>query len=197
MRKMKRKAIQITKKLFNNIGIEISKHYPQRQAIIKAKKHFNNKAIIACEIGTFEGIHAHQMIKTLNIKKLYIIDPYEKYEEYKNDGSFSKVLIAKKKAHKLLEKYSDKIVWVEKYSDDALNDIKEEIDFLYIDGNHYSPFIDNDIKNYFPLVKEGGIISGHDYSEYWKDVMMAVFNLSKQLNKPVSIGHGTDWIFIK
>jgi hypothetical protein len=178
-------------------GYTIIKNRLERRAIIEAKKHFKGKEIVACEIGCFEGEHSLQMLKNLNIKKLYIIDPYEIYEDYKKDGSCSVVNKAKIKAHKLLKKYEDKIVWIEKYSDDAINDVDMPLDLLYIDGNHYHPYIDNDIKNYFPKVKNGGIISGHDYCLAWSDVMEAVFNLSKKMNMPVLTGYSSDWIFFK
>lgn len=39
---------------------------------------------------------------------------------------------------------------------------KIEIDFLFIDANHNKESVLNDFKNYFPLVKEDGIIFLHD-----------------------------------
>ena len=190
------------KKFFNSfcrkvLSIEISKFRPDRQAVIEAKKLFGEREIVACEIGVFEGDHALQILKNLNVKKLYLIDPYEKYEEYSSDMSYKKVIDAKKKAHKLLGRHSDKIVWIEKYSDDAVKDIPEKLDFLYLDGNHFTPYIDNDIKNYFPLVKLGGIFSGHDYVEFYRDVIDAVNKFGNSIGKKVVFGYGTDWIIFK
>ena len=44
-----------------------------------------------------------------------------------------------------------------------VRDIKEELDFVYIDGNHAENYVADDIKNYFPLLKKGGVIGGHDF----------------------------------
>lgn len=176
-------------------GYRITKFFPERLAIIKAKEHFKNKEIIACEIGVFKGYHAYQILKHLYIEKLYLIDPYVKYEDYKNDKSYRNILKAKQKAKKLLEPYKDKIIWIEKFSHDAIKEINEKIDFLYIDGNHFHPYVDNDIKNYYPLVNKGGIISGHDYSNSWQDVVNAV---NKFFNKKrIFFGEGTDWLVFK
>lgn len=207
------RKMRINERFFHKIGIHISRResfpffrlssrnkFSRRLAVIKAKKYFKDKPITACEIGTFRGNHAEEMLKSLNIKKLYIIDPYEKYLEYKNDGSCKFVDEAKIEAHKRLKKYgkNTQIVWIEKFSDDAINDIKEKLDFLYIDGNHYSPFVDNDIKNYYPLVRKGGIISGHDYNNSdWKDVVNAVNRFARKNNKEISHGIGTDWVIFK
>lgn len=48
------------------------------------------------------------------------------------------------------------------------------VDFVYIDGNHLYEYVKNDIKDFLPLIKEGGWIGGHDYTEWHLDVMKAV-----------------------
>ena len=40
--------------------------------------------------------------------------------------------------------------------------IREGFDFVFIDGDHRYEGVSNDIKNYAPLVKKGGILCGHD-----------------------------------
>ena len=174
-------------------GVRIYDDHPERQSIIDAKQLFKDKEIVACEIGVARGQHVEEMFKHLNIKKVYAIDSYIEYPEYVNDVACQEAPAVKIAAHKRLKKYGDKVVWIEKFSDDAINDI-EVLDFLYIDGNHWHPFIDNDINNYLPKVKKGGIISGHDY--YVQDVKDAVFTLSKRLNKPFNHGKWDDWVFI-
>ena len=159
-----------------------------------AKKKFGNTPIVACEIGTFKGDNALDILKNLNISKIYLIDAYTKYDGYEVHSDCDEVESAKSIAHKKLEKYSDKIVWIEDYSANAVEHIKEQLDFVYIDGNHTHPYIDDDIKNYYPLVKDGGVFSGHDFSEYWKDVIFAVCNAFrykeiKTMNR--------DWVIIK
>lgn len=53
---------------------------------------------------------------------------------------------------------------VRKFSADAVKNYKRNsLDFVFIDGNHEHPFIDEDIKLWYPKVKSGGIIAGHDY----------------------------------
>lgn len=188
---------RINEVLGNLFGVCFCRSCPERQAIMEAKKLFKNKKIVACEIGTFEGKHAYQMLKHLNVERIYLVDPYEEYEDYKKDNSCEKVNIAKKKALNLLKPFGKKIVWIKKYSNDAIKDIPEALDFLYIDGNHYSPYINRDLENYYPLVKEGGIISGHDYVEEWRDVIDAVNQFALKINKKVVFGKGTDWIIFK
>jgi predicted O-methyltransferase YrrM len=38
------------------------------------------------------------------------------------------------------------------------------LDFCFIDGDHTLPVVYQDIRNYLPKVKKGGLLLGHDYS---------------------------------
>ena len=38
------------------------------------------------------------------------------------------------------------------------------LDFVYIDGDHSYEFVSTDIKAWWPRVKSGGILAGHDYT---------------------------------
>lgn len=160
----------IVSKINNFLGemfnLGIVKNFP-RHSIRFAIKHFNNIPITVVEIGTYKGLNAENLFKNLNIKKLYIIDPYEEYEDYiKSESKQTQKQLSKVEstAKDRLDKYSDRIIWIKKYSDEALKDIKEEIDFVYIDGNHEYKYVKKDIENYYPIIKENGIIAGHDIS---------------------------------
>jgi len=164
----------------------------------------NKKDLIGAEIGVFEGDHALSLFKNLNIKKLYLIDPYELYDDYfegnKHYGIDQKPLnVAKINASKKLYDYNDRIVWIEKYSNDAMSEINEELDFVYIDGNHHETFVFDDITNYLPKVKRGsGVIGGHDfYNGFTRDhdgVVNAVikYALKHDLDLQVEL---PDWWF--
>jgi len=48
-------------------------------------------------------------------------------------------------------------------SSDAASLITEELDFVYIDGNHAEDFVSQDINNFFPKLSSRGVIGGHDF----------------------------------
>lgn len=173
------------------------RRFPERQAIIEAKKYFGGHPIVACEIGTFKGDHALQMLKHLNIKKLYLVDPYERYEDERDVKSQEFLKNVKEKAHNKLKDYSDIIVWIEKFSEDAAKDMqKDSLDFVYIDGNHKYKYAHNDIRDYLPLVKGEGMISGHDYSKRkFPGVVGAVNDFFEK--QDIIYGHHTDWVVIE
>ena len=54
------------------------------------------------------------------------------------------------------------MVPVKKLSKDALDDVKEPISFLYIDGDHTYEGVKSDFELWEPKVKIGGTIGFHD-----------------------------------
>ena len=123
--------------------------------------------LVGVEIGVCKGESALGMLQNLPIKMLYLVDPYVEYEEYniteisgcpnmdENEAS----------AKELLKDYEGRITWSRKKSNDAVNDIPNDLDFVYIDGNHAGGYVKMDIENYYPKVKDGGILAGHDFQK--------------------------------
>ncbi|GAG75308.1 unnamed protein product [marine sediment metagenome] len=130
-----------------------------------------------------------------------MIDPYEEYEEYL-DLKGNIFIVAKQLADKRLISYINKIIWKIMKSADAVNLIPDNLDFVYIDGNHSYEYVLRDIELYFPKVKEGGVVGGHDYHNESKarEVKKAVdeFTKKNQLKLHIKGGlTGTDWWVIK
>ncbi|MHA2066103.1 MAG: hypothetical protein ACXABY_17165 [Candidatus Thorarchaeota archaeon] len=43
------------------------------------KEHFKGRPVVGAEIGVLNGDHAAELLQTLNIERLYLIDPYAAY----------------------------------------------------------------------------------------------------------------------
>ena len=152
----------ITNPILKRIGIIIRKDFP-RASIRFINKYYPCKKLVGIEIGTFDGWNALSILRNLNIKKLYLIDPYFTYQDFEEFVNGQEYLNKREKqAHKLLRKYKSKIVWIKDTSDNALKLIKERADFIYIDGNHKYKFVKKDINNYYKILKSKGILAGHD-----------------------------------
>jgi len=70
-------------------------------------------------------------------------------------------IMAKINAMRKLEKYDKRIIWIEKYSNDATSEILVDLNFVYIDGNYQEEYVWNDIINYILKIKRSGVIGGH------------------------------------
>ena len=141
------------------------------------------KDVVGVEIGVFEGDHALSLLENLDIKKLYLVDPYVMYddnleatEHYGKD--LPTINDAKTVAYNKLKKYKDKIIWIEEFSDKATKSIPDNLDFVYIDGNHQEEYVRLDIESYFDKIRKGGVVGGHDfyngYERAHDGVVMAV-----------------------
>tara|TARA_B110000008_G_C16956940_1_gene558584 strand:+ start:1575 stop:2213 length:639 start_codon:yes stop_codon:yes gene_type:complete len=129
----------------------------------------DKRNLVGVEVGVAGGEHALSLLENLNISMLYLIDPYEMYEEYvKGEGSnYGETQLPLDetflKAEKLLDRYEKQTRFVKKLSNSAVKEIEGNIDFIYIDGNHDYKFVKEDLELYYPIVKSGGVIGGHDF----------------------------------
>ena len=162
--------------------------------MIKAVQDKNQKDLVGLEIGVDEALNTLNILKNLKIKKLYLIDPYlpVEYESgIKMDWSKHK-----KTAMGRLESYKDKIKFIVKSDIDAVDDVPNNLDFVYVDANHDYKYVKRDIELYYPKVKVGGIFGGHDFSTTSLGCCRAVIEFTNK-EKLKLYGKEWDWWVIK
>ena len=118
---------------------------------------------IFVEIGTHTGDFADFILGNSKDSVLYCVDPYLSYSDY-NDAinNVTGDSLYNGTYHRLKSAYGDRVIFVRKLSADAVKYIPNDIDFLYIDGNHQSAYVRNDLELYYPKVKAGCTIIGDD-----------------------------------
>jgi len=185
-------------------GFSEKKHYSTiSQAALEIRpmtqfiKNQNRSDLVGLEIGTLYGYNARNILDNLNIKKLYLVDPYLLYAEYL-DITSPFAWHAERMAKEKLAPFKHKIVRIKKKSDDAVDEIPDELDFIYIDANHAYEYALQDIKTYWPKVKKGGIFGGHDYYNESKarEVKKAVDEWVAENNLKLYTGE-CDWWVVK
>lgn len=140
--------------------------------ILDTLKHrFGKNSINVIEIGARYGESSKTIIQNLVINEYIIIDPYTTYEEYNNDG-FNNI-ISRDKEDEIyhntkngLRKIHSNIRFYRTFSNDqnTINSIENNsIDLVFIDGNHSYKYVLEDLENYYPKLKENGIICGDDF----------------------------------
>ncbi len=123
---------------------------------------------VGVEVGTFEGYNALGLFNYCFPRKLYCIDPYKAYScacgDYMAKFSQSDWDELFVRTQGKLKDFNVEFIKTESVS--ASNRFKdEELDFVYLDGNHSIESVTNDIKHWFPKVKIGGLFGGHDILE--------------------------------
>ena len=73
---------------------------------------------------------------------------------------------------------------------------KVTADLIYIDASHDYEDVQRDIKNYWGLVQDGGILFGHDYCHGFPGVMRAVQEFSEEHSLTTEVYHSF-WMFSK
>lgn len=141
---------------------------------------------IGLEIGVAGGFHIKSILENTSVKKMFGVDPYLFYggpeeKAFHNDvkklfgykkkdtslqtmqEAFDKLY---KKTRQMLSVYQDRCFLIRKTAEDACEDFKDcSLDFVFIDGAHDYKNAYNDISLYYPKVKTGGYIMGHDFNE--------------------------------
>jgi hypothetical protein len=149
--------------------------------------------IIGCEIGVGSGDNALNMLQLLPLKKLYLIDPYIKY--FDCDTTWANCSNTEKIAKEKLSEFTQ-CCFIKKMSSDAVQDIKDSLDFVYIDGNHSYKNVREDIMLYYPLVKDGGVLGGHDYLQWMPSVRKAVDEFVEKKSLKLNVCF-PDWFVVK
>ena len=130
---------------------------------------FGDTPLIGIEIGTGDASVSKSILLNIpNVQMIYTIDPYEKaYDptsEFEANLPIEEHQKRKANAQKSLDHYPGRYVLILEKSDDAVILTPDNVDFVYIDGDHNHSQIYRDIINYYPKVRIGGIFGGHDYN---------------------------------
>lgn len=120
---------------------------------------------VGAEIGTQQGLYAKYLLENTGLF-LYLIDIWKHLEDYKDIANVTdkeheaNLILAKQNVAPFAGRYEI----IRDFSVSAATRFsKAELDFVYIDANHsYQATID-DLNAWFPKVRIGGLIAGHDF----------------------------------
>jgi hypothetical protein len=122
---------------------------------------------VGLEIGVFKGGFASHILNRKKIKKLYLLDPWSVQVQYPGrlyDGKRHNMSEVERNVRKSFGNMSN----VEIIKDISTNVRKyigeNELDWVYVDGNHSYKFVLEDLENCRDLVKKNGYIMCDDYN---------------------------------
>lgn len=156
--------------------------------------------IAGIEIGVCWGINSYMLLECCpNISTLVGIDHYEAYKDWdreifqhEQDHSYNKLL------HNMTV-MGPRFKLLKSKSSIAASELQDnEYDFVFIDADHSMKAVLSDLDNYWPKIKQGGIIAGHDANLF--SVNFAVTSWVKRKGiDPTSIKmlENQAWYFIK
>lgn len=151
----------------------------------------SNKTMI--EIGSFVG--ESTILFAQSFKKVIAIDPF--MEGYDDLDPTSYLFEFKNVYQTYLDRTGDykNIETIVSTSNDAISQLKgQEFDFIYIDGLHTYEGVKTDITNYLSLVKPGGVIGGHDYTQNLEHLVGVYNAVNEAFGKPDRVFGDNSWI---
>ena len=129
-----------------------------------------NKCKVIVDLGISKGI------TELYIKDLCIINNYH-IERYYGVDSFNDPLclhgaqyFAASEAQMANLLAWPEFLFINKTTDDALVNIPNNVDMVFVDASHVPSQMIQDIKNYSEKLKDGGVLVGHEYGLFIKPI---------------------------
>lgn len=128
----------------------------------------NRTGLIGAEIGVETAAFSKYLLETKLFDRLYSIDPWTAFipgvtqdgEQYYSENSMKTYLLAKD----TLRMYGDKSRILRMTSLDAAKYFEEtQFDFIFLDGDHTEQGVNLDLHAWWPKIKPGGMLAGHDY----------------------------------
>ncbi len=133
------------------------------------------------EVGVKCGQFSEYLLGRWKGRCLYSIDPWREFDTSlyhdednvcQNEHEVNYGITARR-----LAKFGDRSVLMRMTSDEAAREVADgSLDFVYLDARHDYKSVVEDIGLWYPKVKPGGVLAGHDYMKYKKigDTMFGV-----------------------
>src|SRR5580765_3267312 len=116
-------------------------------------------------IGTCTGRYARILLQEIPDLQLLTVDSYIAYREGGAGRSDETNWRNYQKARRLLAPWPNAVLAVG-FAHDVVQWVADDsLDFVFIDGGHSYDMALQDINDWTPKVRHGGIVSGHDYYE--------------------------------
>lgn len=114
--------------------------------------------VVGVQVGTGGGNTSGYLLE--HCKNLHLIE----VAYYPNDGYNNSTEAAKKKWLNRIRRFRDRVTILRGPSCEVAQRVSAgRIDFVFIDGDHSYECVMEDICLWYPKVKQGGLVCGHDY----------------------------------
>jgi len=134
----------------------------------------NRTGLIGAEIGVETAAFSKYLLETGLFERLYSIDPWaalipgvtQDGEQYYSENAMKTYLLAKD----TLRMYGDKSRVLRTESAKAVKYFEgATFDFIFLDGDHTEQGVALDLQTWWPKIKVGGMLAGHDYFDVEMD----------------------------
>jgi len=208
---------QLTSVDWNNVRVAKEKAIPlmiaeekegrstiyNRESLIHVRQKLG-EGTVGAEIGVWCGDLSVLMLDWFKPTKLYLVDPWKLYPDFEHEldmAKFDRVTQSqyfKQDEFDRMHKYTvdrfvgNNIVDIRRgMSEDVVKEIPDSsIDWVYIDGSHTEKYVYRDLVGWWPKIKIGGVLCGHDF--LFDGIPPALKQFSSETGVEVW-PYGSDW----
>jgi hypothetical protein len=123
------------------------------------------------EVGVQKAEYSKYLLENTKLF-MYLVDIWEYQPGYRDPANVSTIEQENymKIAVKALQGYEDRYKIIRKYSVDAAKDFEDNsLDFVYLDAQHTWAACTADLIAWYPKVRSGGLMAGHDFLNAYGD----------------------------
>ena len=132
------------------------------------------------EVGVQEGVHAAEVYDELKPKKMFLVDPYYAYPGVNGIYYTKEVMTEYMNTAKKAMSSRPSANFLHLTSIQASRTFNNNtFDIVYIDADHTYDCVAKDIEYWWPKVKPGGALCGHDYD--CRGLVLAVNEAARRL----------------
>ena len=163
----------------------LGQHTPEEHAALQ--RWAQGRTTLA-EIGVAEGVSALALREAMSLDgTLYLIDPFHLSRS-------RRLNFTRRAAHRIVATCRrGKVVWIEKFSQDAVKDWKEPLDLIVIDGDHSENGVQDDWNDWNRFVKPGGVAIFHDACIFEGGWTTPAYGPVKLVDRLFRKGTSPDW----
>jgi len=122
------------------------------------------------EVGVDEGVFSEYLLEHWRASKLISVDPWLQMapDDYADTCNVEQASMEDKyqATTRRLERFGERSeIWRETSLQAAARLAPRSLDFVYLDARHSYEGVSEDLQAWFALVREGGLMAGHDYND--------------------------------
>lgn len=126
----------------------------------------------AVEVGVFRGTFPRGLLEEWKGQKLVLVDPWRHLEDYFDSWNLTDSEMEQnyQQTLSLLASFKERVQILRMRSEEAAPLVPNaSCDFIHIDANHSYEAVKRDLQLWFPKLRIGGVMSGHDYFDALAD----------------------------
>lgn len=162
--------VRSAKRFAEEVMFRCSRQVPKLASRRKLASLLNARGLTGTgfEIGVFEGAFSNYLLEYWRGEKLVSIDPWLTWakDEYRDgcNREQEKMDAFYAATQRLLAPYGKRSeIWRTTSQEASVKVPDNSLDFVYLDAMHHEEAVTDDISYWYPKLRTGGMLAGHDY----------------------------------